>query len=75
MARTITVSEEAYRELLRRKRSGESFSQTILRLIREAERRRSLSSLAGSWADMGEEEAEQLLEETRRAWSRWAAPC
>ncbi|BES82835.1 antitoxin VapB family protein [Pyrodictium abyssi] len=71
MARTITVSEEAYEALKRYKREGESFSQAILRLIEEAGRRRSLLSLAGAWSDMSDSEEEALLEEIRQAWRRW----
>ncbi len=74
MARTITVSEEAYQALRRLKREGESFSQLILRLVREAERRRRLTSLAGAWSDVGEEEARRMLEEARRELGRgWRA--
>jgi len=74
VARTITVSEEAYQALRRLKREGESFSQLILRLVREAERRRRLSSLAGAWGDVGEEEARRMLEEARRELGRgWRA--
>ena len=71
MARTITISEEAYEALKRYKRSGESFSQAILRLIEEAGRRRSLLSLAGAWSDMSDSEEEELLRELRRVWRGW----
>ena len=73
MARTITISEEAYEALKRYKRSGESFSQAILRLIEEARRKGSLLRLAGSWSDMSSGEEEELLEEIRRAWRGWRA--
>ncbi len=74
MARTITVSEEAFEALRRLKRSGESYSQLILRLARlEEERRRRLLELAGAWSDVGEEEARGMLERARREWRTWAA--
>ncbi len=74
MARTITVSEEAYEALRRLKREGESYSQLILRLARgEEERRRRLLSLFGAWSDLGEEEARELLAELRREWRSWRA--
>jgi len=69
MARTITVSEEAFEALRRLKREGESYSQLILRLAgREEERRRRLLSLAGAWRDLDEEEAKRLLREARLSW-------
>ena len=73
MARTITVSEEAYEALKRYKRSGESFSQAILRLVEEASRKESLLSLAGAWSDMSDSEEEELVKEIRRAWREWRA--
>ena len=69
MARTITVSEEAFEALRRLKREGESYSQLILRLAgREEERRRRLLSLAGAWRDLDKEEAKRLLREARLSW-------
>jgi len=74
VARTITVSEEAYEALRRLKREGESYSQLILRLARgEEERRRRLLGLSGAWSDVGEEEARELLAELRREWRSWHA--
>ena len=44
--KTIALDREAYELLRRRKRSGESFSEAVKRLARQA---RPLSSFAGVW--------------------------
>ncbi len=66
--RTITISNEAYEALKREKRSGESFSKVILRLVKN---KNDLLSLAGSWSDISEEEVEKAFNELREAWRKW----
>jgi len=67
MAKTITVTDEAYVALARRKKHpADSFSKVILRLT--AGRGDSLK-VAGAWADMSEAEARALVGQSRRDFS------
>ena len=52
--KTISLSDEAYNALKRKKRKGESFNDTILRMVSEPEQKEILS-LAGSWKGSKEE--------------------
>lgn len=64
MVRTITVTDEAYAALAKRKKhKRDSFSKVILRL---AEHRGDPLRAAGAWKDMTDAEARQLLERSRR---------
>lgn len=47
--KTISVLEDVYRELLRHKKGGESFSAELLRLVH---RRGKISECAGLWTWM-----------------------
>lgn len=67
-SKTITISLEAYLALSREKRPGESFSDVILRILRE---RGDIIELAGAWSDLSEKEVEELLNRIREAWSSW----
>ncbi len=58
MAKTITISKDAYEMLVREKREGESFSDVIKRLSQK----KSIMSLAGAWKDMTDEEYEEWME-------------
>jgi len=58
MAKTITISKDAYEMLLREKREGESFSDVIRRLSQK----KSIMSLAGAWKDMTDEEYDEWME-------------
>lgn len=58
MAKTITISKDAYEILVREKREGESFSDVIRRLSQ----RKSIMDLAGAWKDMTDEEYDEWME-------------
>ena len=64
--KTITISIEAYRALLRLKGPKESFTDVILRLVS----RGSLVEFAGKWRG-DPRELEDALSELRSAWRRW----
>ncbi len=66
--KTLTISEDAYRKLLRLKAKGESFTETILKL---AEGRGDILRHAGGWKEMTDQEARELDELLRKVWSRW----
>jgi predicted CopG family antitoxin len=59
--KTVSLSEEAYEKLRRVKRTGESFSQVILRLI-ERDENVSILEFAGAFAD-GSDEWETIEKE------------
>ena len=64
MARNIAVADDVYEWLTKEKREGESFSDVIRRL---GKRRKSLLEFAGAWADIPDEE----FQEMEAAW-KWA---
>lgn len=66
--KTLTISEEAYRELVRLKENGESFTDTILRLTHD---RGNIVRHAGGWKDMTNEEANALEKMLKQMWSKW----
>ena len=66
--KTLTISEEAYRELMRLKEKGESFTQTIIRLTHD---RGSILRHAGAWREMTDKEAKDLEKTLKQMWSRW----
>jgi predicted CopG family antitoxin len=63
--RTITVTLEAYETLLTLKRPGETFSDVILRLAREA---KEVMELAEAWKDVLSERIEGVMKSIRKAW-------
>ncbi|QXJ29102.1 antitoxin VapB family protein [Saccharolobus shibatae] len=67
-AKTITISEEAYRLLLKEKRNGESFSDVIVKLIKG--NRRKVMKYAGIWSDMNDEETNKLFKDLEKIWVR-----
>lgn len=70
MARSTTLSDQAFAALRAEKRPGESDSDVILRLLREARGRRSdpmrFLRRKASFA-FGEKEYERMLEKMRKA--------
>ncbi|MGA2665941.1 MAG: antitoxin VapB family protein [Nitrososphaerales archaeon] len=70
MTKVITLSEEAYAALKRRKAAGESFSDVVLKMA-EGKRSDSILRFAGRWAgdDAGEVLA-RLAKERHAAGSR-----
>jgi predicted CopG family antitoxin len=69
MAKTITISEEAYKLLLNEKREGESFSDVIIRLIKS--NKKNIMDYAGIWADISDEEVSKLFKDLEKMWERW----
>ena len=64
MVRTITVTDEAYAELAKRKKHPrDSFTKVILRM---AGRKGDPLAAAGAWKDMSDAEAAELLGRSRR---------
>ncbi len=57
--KTISLSDEAYIALKRKKQKGESFNDLILRLTTEPDQK-DILSLAGSWKG-STEESEKIL--------------
>jgi predicted CopG family antitoxin len=58
--KTITVTEEAYKALASDKKKDESFSQVILRTHKKKGNVEDIMKFAGAWADMSDEEADDL---------------
>ena len=57
--KTITIMEDAYEILLRKKHSGESFSEVIRRMTGV---KRDIMDFAGAWKNISEKDAENLKE-------------
>ena len=64
VAKTIAISEEAYRLLLSEKREGESFSDVIIRLVKS--NKRDIMEYAGIWKDMSDDEVLKLFEDLKK---------
>jgi len=72
MTKVILISDEAYKELKRIKKKGESFSDVVLRLIHKTTYK-PLSEFAGKWVgDDIDFVFQQVLHERERASSREA---
>lgn len=65
MVKVISLSEEAYRELRKKKSRSESFSEVILRLLQG--RKRSLVELGGSWVGDDLAHVEEALKKERHS--------
>ncbi len=57
--KTVSLSDEAYNALKKRKHKGESFNDLILRLVAKPEQK-SILSLSGSWKG-SEKETNDIL--------------
>ena len=57
--KTISLSNEAYNALKRKKRRGESFNDLVLRLVSEPDQK-DILSLAGTW-EGSDEEAKKIV--------------
>lgn len=55
--KTISIMDDVYELLIRNKKSGESFSDEIRRLV---PRKGSIMECAGLWAHMSDKEAEDM---------------
>lgn len=70
LTKVISLSEEAYKALKKRKGKGESFSDIVVRITSE-ERFESILEFAGTWAgEDANEGAEQIMRERERATGR-----
>lgn len=62
LTKVISLSEEAYRELRKRKAEGESFSDVVLKMAK-GKRSESIMDLAGTWKGG---DAERVLAEVMK---------
>ena len=65
--KTVSLSDEAYNALKRKKKRGESFNDLVLRLVSEPDQK-DILSLAGTWEGSDEETQEimNLIYENRK---------
>jgi len=66
--KTITISLEAYKALLREKRGKEPFTDVILRLT---SKKKSLLEFAGKWTG-DPKELDRALSELKEMWRVWS---
>jgi predicted CopG family antitoxin len=72
MSKTITISDRAYEELAKRKRSPkDSFTKVILRMTGE---KISVRDVAGGWSHLPEDIGEQIVDLSRRMFDAWDEP-
>jgi len=69
--KTITISEEAYNSLAALKRENESFTEVILRVVSELNRK-PLTWFAGKWIG-DKSELDEILRVIRSAWTEYEA--
>lgn len=62
LTKVISLSEEAYTELKKRKAAGESFSDVVLKMAK-GKRTESIMKLAGSWKG---DDADKVMAEIMR---------
>jgi len=67
MTRVISLSDEAYIELKKRKEENESFSDVVLRIVKH-EKKKNLSKFFGAWSGPKEEldRIEKMIYEDRK---------
>jgi len=63
----VSLSHEAYRKLASLKRSGESFTDVVIRLCSNT---KPLASFAGSWT-MSDEEEKEIFGEISGLWKKY----
>jgi|GEM_PF-566859 predicted CopG family antitoxin len=69
MSKTITISDRAYEELAKRKRSPkDSFTKVILRMSGE---KISVRDVAGAWKDKPQSECDAIVERSRKMFDAW----
>jgi len=55
--------------LLSEKREGESFSDVIIRLVKNS--KRNIMDYAGIWVNMSDEEVDKLFKDLEKLWEKW----
>ena len=71
MTKVISLSNEAYSELKKRKSEGESFSDVVMKMAGRP-KRVSVMELKGSWVGPDLEQVERrILRERERAGRQW----
>ncbi|MHA1451114.1 MAG: antitoxin VapB family protein [Candidatus Hodarchaeales archaeon] len=69
MTKTVSLNMEAYEKLTKAKREGESYSETIIRLL-STPRMDDLLEFFGKFKDeLTEEELDEFIKEARNAWN------
>lgn len=72
MVKTITISDRAYEELAKRKRSPkDSFTKVILRMSGE---KKSVRDVAGAWKDKPQSECDSIVSRSRKMFDAWDKP-
>jgi predicted CopG family antitoxin len=70
MTKVISLSEKAYETLKSMKKSGESFSDVVLRVAKE-KKKKSLLEFSGKWAgDDADKVLAQIMKDRERSASR-----
>jgi predicted CopG family antitoxin len=70
MTKVISLSEKAYETLKGMKKSGESFSDVVLRVAKE-KKKKPLSEFSGKWhGDDADEVLAQIMKDRERSASR-----
>ena len=67
VSKTITITKEAYDLLKQKKRTGESFSELIIKHFGE---KRSILDLYGAW-EGDENEWDEILAGIQNSWKSW----
>jgi predicted CopG family antitoxin len=61
--KTLTIMDDVYDLLVRNKRVGESFSDVLRRVL---SKKKSILEFAGAWADIDDEEAEEMKKNIKK---------
>ncbi|MHB8566347.1 MAG: antitoxin VapB family protein [Nitrososphaerales archaeon] len=65
-SKNISITREAYEALSREKKTGESFTEAILRIT---EKNGKLSDCLGGWS-MSDEESRRIFSELKEGWRK-----